>query len=58
MSLLHQLRGLAEVGVRAGGIHHGVDFALTDDGAGIDRAAGLCGDGQRLASQSGLIHLN
>ena len=29
--LLHQLRGLAEVGVRAGGIHQCVDFALADD---------------------------
>jgi hypothetical protein len=27
MGLLHQLRGLAEVGVRPGGVHHGVDFA-------------------------------
>ena len=31
VGLLHQLRGLAEVGVRPGGIHHGVDFALADN---------------------------
>ena len=31
MSFLDQLRGLAEVGVRPGGVHHGVDFALAED---------------------------
>ena len=29
--LLHHLRGFAEIGIRSGGIHHCVDFALTDD---------------------------
>ncbi len=56
--LLHQLRGLAEVGVRTGGVDHRVDLALADDRTREDRLAGLARGRQRLARQSGLIHLD
>nr|WP_241499234.1 hypothetical protein [Chromobacterium sphagni] len=56
--LLHQLRRLAEIGVDAGGIDQGVDFALADDGSGKDRIAGLACRGQGLAGQRRLIHLD
>ena len=58
MSLLHQLRGLAEVSVCPGGIDDGVDLTLADDGAGVHSPAWLGSDWQRLASQSGLIYLD
>ncbi len=58
MSLLDELRGLAKVGVRPGGIDDGVNLTLADDGTGVDSAAGLRGDWQRFASQGGLIHLD
>ena len=56
--LLHQLRGLAEVGVRAGGVHHRVDFALADDRTRKHRLARFSRGGQRFARQRGLIHLH
>ena len=58
MRLLHHFRGLAKVRVRPGGIDNRVDFALADDRPGIDRAAGFGGNGQRLAGQSGFVHLD
>ena len=56
--LLHQLRGLPEVGVRTGGVDHRVDLALADDRTREDRLARLARGGQRLARQSGLIDLD
>ena len=56
--LLHQLGGLAEVGVRTGGIHHRVDFALTDNRSRKDCLAGFARGGQRFARQRGLIHFD
>jgi hypothetical protein len=58
VSLLHQLRGLAEVRVRAGRIHHGVDLALTENRARKHRAAGFDGDGQGFSCQRRLIHFD
>ena len=56
--LLHQLRGLAEVGVRAGGVDQGADLALADDRTGEHRLAGLARGGQRLSGQRRLVHLD
>ena len=56
--LLHQLRRLAEVGVRTGGVHHRLDFTLTDDRTGKHRLAGFALGGQRLSRQRRLIHLH
>ena len=56
--LLHQLRRLAEVGVRAGGVHHRVDFALADNRPRKHRLARFALGGQRLARQCGLIHFH
>ena len=46
VSTLHQLRGLAEVGVRSGGIHHRVGFAPLDNRTRKHRGARFGGDGQ------------
>ena len=56
--LLHQLRRLAEVGVRARGIDQRADFALANDRTGKHRLAGFARGGQRLSRQRGLIHLH
>ena len=56
--LLHQLRRLAEVGVRARGIDQCADFTLADDRTGKHRLAGFARGGQRLSRQRGLIHLH
>ena len=48
MSLLYQFRSLAEVGVRTGGVHHGVDFALLDNRARKNSLARLARYGQRF----------
>ena len=56
--LLHQLRGLAEVGVRAGGVHQRVDFALADNRPRKHSLARFARDGQRFSGQRGLIHLH
>ena len=55
---LHQLRRLAEVGVRTGGIDQCVDFALADDRPREHRLTGLVRDGQGLPRQRGLIHFD
>ena len=52
------MRGFAEVGVRAGGVHHRVDFALTDNRTRKHRFARFGGDGQRFAGQRRLVDLN
>ena len=56
--LLHQLRGLAEVGVCTGGVHHRADFTLANDRTRKHRLAGFARGGQRLSRQRGLIHLH
>ena len=56
--LLHQLRRLAEIGVRTRGIDQCADFTLADDRAGKHRLAGFARGGQRFARQRGLIHLH
>jgi hypothetical protein len=56
--LLHQLRRLAEVGVRTGGVHHRVDFALADDRTREHCLARFSRGGQGLSRQRGLIHLH
>ena len=56
--LLHQLRGLAEVRVCAGGVHHRADFTLANDRTGKHRLAGFTRGGQRLSRQRGLIHFH
>ena len=58
MSRLHQLCGLAEIGLRARGIDHRVDFALTDNRTGKHRSARLGSDRQGFAGQRRLIHLD
>ena len=58
MRLLHQLRRLAEVGLRARGIDQGADFSPANDRPGEHRVAWFALGGQRLARQRGLIHLD
>ncbi len=58
VGLLHQLRGLAEVGVRAGGVDHRVDFALPHNRPRKHRLARFALGGQGFAGQRGLIHLH
>ena len=53
--LLYQLRGLAKVGVRPGGIDHCVDFAHTENRPRVHSPTGFAGDGQRFSGQRGLI---
>ena len=55
---LHQLRRLAEVGVRTRGIDQCADFALTNDRTGKHCLAGFARGGQRLPRQRGLIHFD
>ena len=52
------MRGLAEVSVRSGRVHHGVDLALPENRARKHRAAGLDGDRQRFSRQRRLIHFD
>ena len=58
LHLLHQLRGFAEVGVRAGGIDQCAAFALANDRTGEDRFASFARGGQRLSRQRRLIDLD
>ena len=53
---LHQVGCLAEIGLVAGGIDQGADFAAPDDRTGEDGVAGFLAGGQRLPGQGGLIH--
>jgi hypothetical protein len=53
--LLHQLRGLAQIGVHTRGIDHADHLALLGDRAGIHHLAHLAADRQRLAGQRRLI---
>ncbi len=54
-SLLHQLRGLAQIGVDPGGIDHADHFTLLGNGTGIHHLAQLAADRQRLAGERRLI---
>ena len=56
--LLHQLRGLAEVGVRTGGVYHRIDFAPADNRPRKHRLARFARSGQRFAGQRGLINFH
>ena len=56
--LLHQFRGLAEVGVRASGVDQGVDFAPPNDRSRKYRVARFPFGGQGFARQRRLIHLD
>ena len=58
MSLLHQLRRLAEVGFLTGGVYHGVGFAPLDNRTRKHRLARFARGGQRFASQCGLVYLH
>jgi hypothetical protein len=44
--LLHQLRGLPEICLPTGGVHHGVDFTLANNRTGKHRLAGFSRGGQ------------
>ncbi len=57
-SPLHQLRGLAEIGVRTGGIDHCTDLTLANDRAGKYCFAGFARRRQQLSGQRGLIDLH
>ena len=52
---LHQVGGLAEIGLAAGGIDQGADFAAPHDRTGEYGIARFLAGGKRLAGQRGLI---
>jgi len=55
---LHQFRGLAEVGVGAGGVDQGTDLTAADHRPGEHRIPGRAGRRQRLPGQRGLVDLD
>ena len=58
MSVLHQFRSLAEVGVGTRGVHHRVGFAALDDRSRKDCLARFARRGQRFSGQRGLVDLH
>ena len=58
LRILHQLRRLAEVGVRARAVDEGADLTLADDRSREHRIAGCSRGGQGLPGQRGLVHLD
>ena len=58
MGRLHELRGLAEIGVLTCGIDQCADFALADNRAGKHRLAGFACGRQGFPCQRGLIHFH
>ena len=50
--------GAAEEGVGARGLHHGLHLTAHDGGAHLDRVALEHGDGQGLAGEGGLVHVD
>ena len=56
--LLHQLRGLAEIGIRAGRIDQGTDFTLAKNRTGEHRLTRFTHGGQGLSGQRRLIHFH
>ncbi len=58
MSILHQFRSLAEIGVGTGGVHHRVGFAALDNRTRKDCLARFARRGQRFSGQRRLIDLH
>ncbi len=58
VGFLDQLRSLAEVGVGAGGVHHGFNLAAPHDRPGKHSLARFALRGQGLTCKCGLVHLD
>ena len=58
VGFLDQLRSLAEVGVGAGGVHHGFNLAAPHDRPGKHGLAIFSLRGQGLTCKCGLVHLD